>query len=101
MNTAQTILDQIRAGRTSDNKSGTLAMMCWAARNYKALKDAFAFRVSGYLFHGNVLVRLEPNDLYTVEFYNTRWKLKKSVKDVFCDQLTATIDTEVEMKQSK
>lgn len=94
---AQTILEQIKFGRTSDDKSGKIAMMCWAARGYKASKDTLTFKVSGAKFKGNVAVTLdEGKDLYVVKFYNTRWTLKQSYDDVYCDQLTQLIDEIVE-----
>jgi hypothetical protein len=94
---AKTILEQIKYGQTSDQKRGSLAMMCWGARKFRAFSLGLAFKVSGHKLKGNVIIELdESKDMYIVKFYNTRMTLKKQFDDVYCDQLTELIDGFVE-----
>ena len=106
MTVAQTILDQIRAGTDARGESnGRTLLMCWGAREFIAHGEndeylgGLRFRVSGAKFKGFVFVKLETNDTYTVQFAKIRkheWQVKREEVLVYCDQLTALIDSEVE-----
>lgn len=107
MQVANTIRDQIAAGRTEDNTKGFVAMRCWGADNFTGCgaseKDRgwLSFSVKGALFKGHVKVRLMWDDMYRVEFFKfSKWELKRvrEVDHVFFDDLTSVIDGFVEKK---
>jgi len=81
---------------------GTAVVMSWgyhAARaiNYHRSFYAFRFSVTGAIFRGWVLVTLNGADLYEVTLWNPQTKQLKGVaRDVYCEDLTRTIDLMVE-----
>lgn len=112
--TAKTILQQIKAGTdTRGLNGGTKLMMCWGTNQLVNTGKGLRFKVNGALHRGYVEVTLnEGADLYEIEFYtmrrprkakgdfmNMNAQVKKVVKQyegVYCDQLTAIIDSTVE-----
>lgn len=103
--TAETIKQQISMGRTADKKSGAFALCCWGATQFVGQAENnndlgnLAFKVSGKKFKGTVKVRLMFNDLYKVEFWKIRGasvQIKKSFDQIYCEDLTETIDNFVE-----
>lgn len=102
---AKTILAQIKSYDQ---------MLLWAcgARNFTALSEeklgsgnyqlgGVQMDVSGLKFKGKVIVRLIANDTYTVEIgylskVSYKWNIKKSVPDIYSDQLGEIIDSLVE-----
>jgi hypothetical protein len=53
-------------------------------------------RVSARRHKGWVLITLNNSDLYDVYLVNTLGKVKKEIKDVYCDGLLDTIDDSIE-----
>lgn len=53
-------------------------------------------RVSAHRHKGWVLITLNESDLYDVYLLNTLGKIKKEIKDVYCDGLLDTIDDAIE-----
>ena len=106
MSVAQTILNQIKAGRdVAGHNGGTTLMMCWGARQFIAHNEnadhmgALRMRVSGAKFKGLVFIKLMFNDTYTVQFAKMRkgeFDVKREIDNVYCDQLTGLIDQIVE-----
>lgn len=93
--TAYTILNQIKA-------TASFPVRCsWGAHAYTAtlFQDhaALAFRVSGLYHKGIVVIAYnEDADSYTIHLLNTRRAIKKTISDVYCDELGRIIDREVE-----
>lgn len=54
------------------------------------------FRVRGKLFKGWVHIALDYNDTYIVSFISTQGNIKKTLENVYCDELTEKIDEIVE-----
>lgn len=101
---AVTIINQIKCGATESNPpiSGVHAMMCWGLQKTMIVKEdadslgGVIFAVSGFHHKGLVKITLAFNDTYSVEFLTFKRKLVKSFYGVYCDQLTAIIDSFVE-----
>lgn len=92
---AYTIMNQIKATTTFFIRGS------WGARAYTAtmFQDhaALAFKVSGLYHKGIVVVAYnEATDSYDIHLLNTRKTLKKTISDIYCDQLGEIIDREVE-----
>lgn len=69
----------------------------WGTRNFTNYNNmALAFKVSGNLFKGNVVVTLSGNDTYSVHLINNRNRLIESIHDVYFDELIDIIDEKVE-----
>jgi len=109
-----TIRNQMRDGKTTDNEAGFVAMMCWGVDNLTgqgASEDdlgVLTFSVKGMKFKGHVKVRLMFNDTYRVEFWKFRRptikdvsgsKMVHAIDDVYAHELTAAIDSYVEHKE--
>jgi hypothetical protein len=61
--------------------------------------DGLKFTVQGAKFIGQVLVILEPDDVYSVLFGEVTeegWLLKEVYTNIYCDQLVELIDEYVE-----
>lgn len=101
---AKTIVEQIKIG-------DHFAMAAWGARVLTPLCElkmddgslqlgGLGFRVTGKKFKGLVWVRLMADDTYRVDFgYNNGGagvRVVKSLHNVYCDVLMATIDDVVE-----
>ena len=89
---ATTIRDQIKA-------IDPAALMAWGARQYVGSENALRFRVSGLKFRGIVAITLNGRDLYDIELGNPRkskWVVKHSINDVYCDQLVEVLDRYIE-----
>lgn len=104
MNTvAKVIYQQIVAGRTYDNKAGTLAILCWGTNSLVAVEKGLVFKVKGAKHRGYVKVLLNGNDYYDVELFTARrqaaslvHKTKATAKDVCFENLTAVLDSLIE-----
>jgi hypothetical protein len=96
---AKTIIEQIKAGTTSNlgrTISGSMALMCWGASAFHPLAETESYRggltiqVNGAKHVGPVTVELAWDDTYTVVVGETR------TPQIFFDQLTEVIDGLVE-----
>jgi hypothetical protein len=90
MNTAQTILSQIK---TID----AWALSAWGAKDLVAMEDGLKFKTSGMTpWKGHVYVKYNPvPDLYEVQFFRLRKsqvKMDKVVEDVYAFDLVSVID---------
>ena len=90
MNTAQTILSQIK---TID----AWALSAWGAKDFVAMEDGLKFKTSGMTpWKGHVYVKYNPvPDLYEVQFFRLRKsqvKMDKVVEDVYAFDLVSVID---------
>lgn len=57
------------------------------------------FRVRGRLFKGWVHIALNFDDTYIVSFISTQGNVKKTLENVYCDELTEKIDQVVETQK--
>lgn len=90
MNTAQTILSQIK---TID----AWALCAWGAKDFVVMEDGLKFKTSGMTpWKGHVYVKYNPvPDLYEVQFFRLRKsqiKMDKVVEDVYAEDLVRIID---------
>jgi hypothetical protein len=90
MNTAQTILSQIK---TLD----PMALFAWGAKDLMNMGDGLKFKTSGMTpYKGFVYVKYNPvPDLYEVQFFRFRKmevKMDKVVQDVYAEDLVSVID---------
>ncbi len=91
MNTANTILEQIRA---QDPK----AIWAWGAKDFVNMGNGLKFRTSGLTpWKGHIYIRYNAGqDLYDVQFYrlkrNMEIQVDKEVESVYADQLVEVID---------
>lgn len=90
MNTAQTILSQIK---TID----AWALCAWGAKDFVVMEDGLKFKTSGMTpWKGHVYVKYNPvPDLYEVQFFRLRKsqvKMDKVVEDVYAFDLVSVID---------
>ena len=90
MNTAQTILSQIK---TID----AWALSAWGAKDFVVMEDGLKFKTSGMTpWKGHVYVKYNPvPDLYEVQFFRLRKsqvKMDKVVEDVYAFDLVSVID---------
>lgn len=77
--------------------SGGIKVMSWAARSFANIAGkGLLFRVSGFKHKGYVFIVLDYSDTYTVYLLNLQYDVKKKIEGVYCDELTDTIDSEVE-----
>lgn len=90
MNTAQTIVEQIRA-------LDFRAFMAWGAKDFVNMGDGLKFRTSGLTpWKGHVYVKYNyGTDLYEIQFYRIRKaeiKMDKVLEDVYAEDLVRLID---------
>ena len=90
MNTAQTILSQIK---TID----AWALCAWGAKDFVVMEDGLKFKTSGMTpWKGHVYVKYNPvPDLYEVQFFRLRKsqiKMDKVVEAVYAFDLVSVID---------
>ena len=85
-------------------------LMSWGSHAYKTFKDnqlptlnphmgGLIFRVNGRKHKGNVIVSLQPNDLYHIYLGQLRkgeMKIKQEIGDVYVEDLMTTLDELVE-----
>ena len=87
---AKIIIDQILCLDKS-------ALMAWGAHDYIICdsddnqEGGIIFTVNGLKFKGQVEIRLQWNDTYTIRFLQNEKEIKKS-ETVYCDQLVEIID---------
>ena len=92
---ASTIFDQIKA-TTDWNIRGSWGAHDWRATIYRDMAS-LVFKVSGLLHKGYVYVAYnEGADTYNVYLYNTRGAHKRTIEDVYCDNLGYVLDTAIE-----
>jgi hypothetical protein len=105
-NVGQTIFTQLTT------LGGTI-VWCWGAHAYKSFSDKYftdishlgglLFKLNGHIHKGHVMIRLAPNDTYTISigtFRNNQFTSKKDVTDVYFDQMVEIIDGLVETKSA-
>lgn len=74
-----------------------VAMMAWGSSDYiicdsdDEQEGGIIFTVNGLKFKGQVEIRLQWNDTYTIRFLKGDEEIKK-VETVYCDQLVEIID---------
>ncbi len=90
MNTAQTILSQIK---TLD----PMAMFAWGAKDLVNMGDGLKFKTSGMTpYKGQVYIKYnEGRDLYEIQFFrirNAELKMDKIVEDVYAEDMVGIID---------
>ena len=90
MNTAQTILSQIK---TLD----PMALPAWGAKDPMNMGDGLKFKTSGMTpYKGYVYIKyVAGRDLYEVQFFRFRkleMKMDKVVEDVYAQDLVSVID---------
>jgi hypothetical protein len=89
MEIAKTILSQIKA-------LDKMAMCAWGAKDLVGMEDGLMFKSSGMVRNkGNVMIKLNGNDLYDVTFGKIRkyeYKELACVEDVFVENLVETVD---------
>ena len=74
-----------------------IKVMSWGARNWTNVENkALAFRVSGFIHKGYVVIMLNANDLYDIDLISVRGKIVKSITDIYCDVLVDVIDNAIE-----
>jgi hypothetical protein len=101
MNTGKIIFEQLQV-RKQD-------LWCWGATAFKTFSDTFftdiphlgglVFKVNGLKHKQQVMIRLSPNDTYTVEIGTLRkgvWTTKETHTHVYDDMLHEVIDDMVE-----
>ncbi|WP_282125624.1 hypothetical protein [Marinifilum flexuosum] len=87
---AKIIIDQILCLDKS-------ALMAWGAHDYVVLdsdskqEGGIMLTVNGLKFQGQVEIRLQWNDTYTIRFLQNDTEIKRS-ENVYCDQLIEIID---------
>ena len=67
-----------------------------ASRAINVGNKGLLLRVSARRHKGWVLITLNGSDLYDVYLVNTLVRVKKEIKDVYCDGLLDTIDDSIE-----
>lgn len=90
MNTAQTILSQIKA-------LDPMALFAWGAKDLMNMGDGLKFKTSGMTpYKGYVYVKYNTGtDLYEIQFFRFRKmevKYDKTVEDVYAEDLVSVID---------
>lgn len=69
----------------------------WGVDNILHFPDrGLLIRTNGHHHQGNVLIVLAWNDTYTYHLLNNDWTIKKTVKEVYFDELQSRIDKDVE-----
>jgi len=87
---AQETLNQLKWG-------GVQKMMSWGFRNPANVQNkGLLFRVSGFLHKGYVLITLDWTDTYIVHLLSLQCEVKKTIENVYCNELTERIDVIVE-----
>lgn len=80
-------------------KANLIVFASWGSNNYIDLGDGLKFNVKGRKFKGQVIIKLNLDDTYTILFgkiINNEWILKEVYENVYCDQLHELIDGYVE-----
>jgi hypothetical protein len=90
LNTAQTILSQIKA-------LDPMALFAWGAKDLMNMGDGLKFKTSGMTpYKGYVYVKYNTGtDLYEIQFFRFRKmeaKFDKIVEDVYAEDLVSVID---------
>ena len=94
---ARTILYQLQYGRTSDDKHGGVAMMCWGVNHIEPLKSGVSFKVQGAKIKGHVEIEYQQgHDHYDIRIYDKSKKMKYDHQAAYCDDLVSLIDNAVE-----
>lgn len=82
-------------------QGGVNILMSWGARNFTNFENkGFLFRVSGFKHKGYVFITLDVSDTYTVHLMNLKCDVIKTIKNVYCDELTEKIDNIVEKTEN-
>ena len=83
-------MGQLKAG-------GVVMMMSWGCRGFTNFGNkGLLFRVSGFKHKGYVLITLAFDDTYTIHLLTIQCEVVKTIENVYCDELTRRIDSEVE-----
>ena len=88
---AQTILFQLKAN--------FVVFLSWGSHKFVDMGDGLKFNVQGKKFKGQVIIKLNVDDTYTILFGQLTeegWMLKKVYEGVYVDQLHELIDEYVE-----
>lgn len=105
MTTGQIIFSQLKL-RMND-------LMVWGSSSFKSFDESsfkdishlggLVFKVNGLKHKKQVMIRLAPNDTYTVEIGTLSkgtWTSKTQLTNIYCDMLHDTIDDLVEGTKS-
>jgi hypothetical protein len=77
--------------------SKNVKVWSWGAKSYSNWQNkALAFRVSGHLHKGIVVLSVNGSDLFDVYLLNLKRQIKQVVTDVHVEDLITTIDEKVE-----
>lgn len=90
-NPATTILSQLKAN--------FMVFASWGSHKLVDMGDGLKFTVKGKKFKGQVIIKLNADDTYTILFGQLTtegWILKEVYEDVYNDQLHELIDEYVE-----
>lgn len=74
---------------------GRTKVWSWGANSWMAVDRGLSFKVQGFLFHGQVVITLGGNDLYTIQLIKSK-KVVKEYTSVFFEDMVDLIDTSVE-----
>lgn len=88
---AQTIWSQL--------KDNLIVLASWGSHKFGDMGDSLVFTVQGKKFKGQVIIKLNVNDTYTILFGQMTqegWILKEVYENVYGDQLHELIDNFVE-----
>ena len=90
MNTAHTIISQIRA-------LDKMALAAWGAKDLVAFLNGLQFRTSGSVrkHKGFIKITLNASDLYDIEAFTIRTgeiKVKRQLTDIYVDELVNWLD---------
>lgn len=99
------IMQQILSGFGCDNSTGKACWDSWGANKPMPLEETqdyrggLAFTTRGFKHTGKVFIWLSWMDTYVIEFLPDEGE-KKVIHDIYCDNLTFTIDKYVEYTSS-
>ena len=80
-------------------KANFIVFASWGSTQFVDMGDGLVFSVNGRKFKGQVIIRLNLDDTYTILFgqiIDSEWILKEVYEDVYDDQLHELIDEYVE-----
>lgn len=81
-------------------KSQIVVMWSWGAEKFYALENGLQFKVSGFIFKGNVRVLYnEGSDTFEVQLIK-KGEIVKTIEDVYIENLVDVIDQNVEKTEN-
>jgi len=91
LHVANTIKQQLTAGNVNTQK-----VWSWGANRWVGGANFLQFKVQAHRHKGYVKITLNSMDTYDVQLISTHGNIKKGWNGLYFDQLTETIDNEIE-----